>query len=108
MLSLISTERFKFRATITINGVKIGIDQRGDVRDQMKKCLDDFKKEGCEIIVCACREGTKQEVSNFASEHHYQIEWIDKIKVEDKDQFQVANDATAAQIVSAVQTALGA
>lgn len=43
------------KAIVEIKEVKVGIESQGDPDSRMFTSLDDFVKEGCDIIVCACR-----------------------------------------------------
>lgn len=41
-------------AVVTINGIKVGISSHGDVKNVIKKCIDDLIHQGCRIILTSC------------------------------------------------------
>lgn len=43
------------QAVLEYRGVKIGISSMGDPGTDQRKILDEFAKDGCRIIICACR-----------------------------------------------------
>ena len=45
----------EIKVIITINGKQVGIESQGDPNSRLEKSLEDFDKEGCEIIFCATR-----------------------------------------------------
>ena len=104
--------RIEINTIIKINGIKVGIESRGDKALIISDSLNEFAEASCKIIVCACRRSGKtlSALRDFAETRHYDVEWLDKEKSSTADQamHETANDATAAQIVSAVQAALGA
>ena len=106
-----SRGRVEVTAIIKINGVKVGIESRGDLARIIASSLNEFEKAGCKIIVCACRLSgmTLSAVCDFTEAHYFDVEWIDKEKgpIGNQAAHETANNTMAAQIVSAVQAALG-
>src|SRR5438270_370149 len=43
------------KVVLTINGVKIGIESRGDPSNRLPESLTEFAEMGCEVIICATR-----------------------------------------------------
>lgn len=75
----------EIKAIITINGTKVGIESMGDPNSRMPKTMDKFVKEGCRIILTACR--TKNETCNKVYElfwrYGYNIIWAPNIGTEE-------------------------
>ena len=57
------------RAVLEYRGVRIGISSMGDPGIDQTGILDEFAKDGCRIVICACRiwGGTKDPIDALAS-----------------------------------------
>ena len=65
------------KAIIQIGHVKIGIESQGDPGSRLGASLQEFIKEGCDIIVCATRTRgeTVELVNEMFAKYHYDIIW---------------------------------
>lgn len=72
------------KAMMTIDGTKVGIESQGDPNSRMPQTMDKFVKEGCRIILTACR--TKNDTCNKVYElfwrYGYNIIWAPNIGTE--------------------------
>jgi hypothetical protein len=93
--------------TITINGVRIGIESKGDLEKFLKKAFGEFA-DTCKIIVCACHKSgkTMRAVVDFASSHGHSVIWLEKSASARADAQDADNEAMAVRIVAAVQAEL--
>ena len=74
------------RAIFTVNGVKIGIESRGDPSSRLFKSIPLFVKSQCNIIICATRSKGKT-VRLIKEQDNYEIIWHKKSFVKgEKDQ----------------------
>ena len=64
------------KAVIEYQGIKIGISSMGDPGTNQTEILDEFIKNGCRIIICACRiwGGTKDPID--ALKDRWEIRYI--------------------------------
>ena len=71
------------KVIVKASGVKIGIESQGDPNSRMFESIDDFVNEGCEMIVCACRNWgeTKNKVVSL-KKLGYDIIWTQNDKSE--------------------------
>lgn len=72
----IFSDRVDIKLIIKIRKIKIGIESQGDPGSRLPKSLDFFRKENCDIIICATRTsgGTVKAVENMADK--YDVIWI--------------------------------
>ena len=64
------------KALVQIGDIKVGIESQGDPNSRMFVSLDDFVKEGCDIIVCACRcWGSTTNKVDSLKQYGYEILW---------------------------------
>ncbi len=77
--------RVEVKAVITIDGIKIGIESRGDVGEQVADSLKCFVKKGCDLIICATRSRGKTVWTVGACEPTYTIEWYGKLRIDQGD-----------------------
>jgi hypothetical protein len=91
---------------LTINGVLIGIESKGDLEKFLKKAFEVFAE--CQIIICACHKSgkTMRAVADFASSHGHRLVWLDKSAPVTDDERDADNAAMAAAIVAAVRAEL--
>ena len=67
------------KAIFDIKGVKVGIESQGDPECDMERTMEEFVKDGCGIIVTACRtkSTTFKAVKEFLGEkNQYDILWL--------------------------------
>jgi hypothetical protein len=64
--------RKEIRALLKIGDIIVGIETRGDDRSFVEKALDIFKKNECNIIICATRTkgGTLEAVNDFIEKNN--------------------------------------
>ncbi|MGE8281608.1 MAG: hypothetical protein ACN6O2_14385 [Stenotrophomonas sp.] len=100
--------KIDFSAIVAINGIKIGIVNRGDVTAPLKKLIDHLAAENCKIIVCAAR--TKGNVGTMLDSFspRFKLVTVSKHRSEtDKDDvLMLANQAAAHQLAANVYSAL--
>jgi hypothetical protein len=57
---------------INVNGHIVGIESQGDPNSRLQSSLNDFEKNGCDIIICACRTSgmTVQWINSHSPKYH--------------------------------------
>lgn len=87
------------KATMDINGHKVGIESQGDPRSRLQQSLADFVNAGCSIVICATRTYgmTVDWVNNYSSGN--QIDFIQQNYAALADHSKV-NNQTALDIIS--------
>lgn len=69
------------RVIFTVNGVKIGIESRGDPSSRLFKSIPLFVQRQCNIIICATRSRGKT-VQLIKEQKNYEIIWHEKLFIE--------------------------
>jgi hypothetical protein len=99
-----SIEKFRIseydmRDVFVINGIKVGIETKGDPGSRLEESLNLFKKEGCKLIICACR--TKGQTTDWVNSLAplYTISWRGQSSVSIPELRDESNRATAAFIL---------
>lgn len=65
---------------------KLGLTTLGDSEKDLKRPFDEFKKENCDLIVCACRSrDTKNCANSYIKSQSKEITWIKKAYIEKWD-----------------------
>ncbi len=102
------TYRVDIKVVLTINGVKIGIENQGDPGSRLPESLQEFVKKGCRVIVCATRTRgqTVSAVSQLAPS--YEVLWINQFVVPKSSEQESSNQRMAKQIVAEVETVIHA
>ncbi|MDO9559857.1 MAG: hypothetical protein Q7I89_09275 [Syntrophales bacterium] len=87
------------KATMVINGHKVGIESQGDPSSRLKQSLSDFVNAGCSIIICATRSSgmTVGWVNDYSSGN--QIDFIQQNYTSVANHSMV-NNQTALHIIS--------
>ncbi|WP_313272769.1 hypothetical protein [Stenotrophomonas sp.] len=100
--------KIDFSAIIAINGIKIGIVNRGDVPGPLKNLIDDLVAENCKIIVCAARAKGNASAMLDSFKPKFKLVTVSKHRSEtDKDDVLIlANQSTAHQLAANVYSAL--
>lgn len=100
--------KIDFSAIIAINGVKIGIVNRGDVPGPLKEFIDDLATEHCKIIVCAAR--TKGDVEAMLDSFNSKFELVTMLKskssVGDEDAYMLCNQSSAHELAAKIYSSL--
>jgi hypothetical protein len=87
------------RDIFLINGKKVGIESQGDPGSRLGKSLSIFKKEGCELIICATRsKGHTKELVNKLKPL-YSPSWRGQSSLSLKENRDVSNQALASLIL---------
>lgn len=96
------------RDVFIIKGRKVGIETEGDPGGRLEKSLSEFRREGCEIIVCASRTrgGTVEIVERMKPNYH--LSWRGQSNVSDLGQRKLSNCAICELIINEVRHALHA
>ncbi|HEY4239974.1 MAG TPA: hypothetical protein VGM88_09175 [Kofleriaceae bacterium] len=63
---------------IVINGIKIGIESKGDPSTELRLRLQRLREAGCHIILCATRSRGETVDAVKSLRPIYNVEWIDK------------------------------
>lgn len=58
-----------------VNGLKVGIESRGDPNSRLLQSLADFRNANCDIVICACRTSGMT------------VQWINAMSPPDNVQF---------------------
>ena len=90
---------------ITNNEIKIGIESQGDPSARLEKSLNEFKQNGCKIILCATRSRGKTVEIVKALNSDYDIKWENKYKSMATDE-RIDNERIANKLVSLIKNAL--
>ena len=90
---------------ITNNEIKIGIESQGDPSARLEKSLNEFKQNGCKIILCATRSRGKTVEIVKALNSDYDIKWENKNKSMATDE-RIDNERIANKLVSLIKNAL--
>ncbi len=100
--------RIELRVVVEIDGVRIGIDSRGDRAPQVKDALEMLRRARCSIIVCAShtRGGTIDEVRRFAEVYRYDLFEIAKTAAPTEAAHVKANRTYASDIVARIERRL--
>lgn len=101
--------RIETNVVLIIDGVKIGIESKGDPSSNLPKKLDAFKSAGCQVIICATRSKgqTVDAVLTLAKlEPKYGVLWIEQVVVPEPSKYESTNRGMAKQIVVAVEKVL--
>lgn len=71
--------RADVRVILTIDAVRIGIESQGDPNGRLEASLDLFRREGCQLIICATRtSGMTVEAVNHLG-RNYDLVWVDQV-----------------------------
>jgi hypothetical protein len=83
-----------------IKGFLVGIESQGDPNSRLGDSLNDFEKNGCEIIFCAARTRgmTVQWINSHSQKYH--INFIQQTIVGNKQQQTQRNQAVAQNIIN--------
>ncbi len=116
-----SGDKAEILGTILYDGVRVGFASAGDKAKILKQSLKQLKDDRCVVIVCGVRieevfirQGVWnypciEEVESFASEHGFNLKWIEKPKAgKIKPDQERANREMADQIVKEVKAAVAA
>jgi len=95
------------RVVLTINGVKVGIESKGDPGSRLAESLRLFLKLGCKVIVCATRTRGQTVDAVHKLEPSYEIFWIEQIATKPADQAS-SNLGTAKRIAKEVENLVNA
>lgn len=77
-------------AIIEARGVRIGIESQGDPGSRMFDSLDYFQKQGCKIIIAACRTyGETTDAIAGMKAYGYDVIWTSNDKNEDEGNIRV-------------------
>ncbi len=95
--------RVDIKVVITIDGIKIGIESRGDVGEQVADSLKCFVKKVGDLIICATRYRGKTMWAVEKYKPPYTIEWREKLRIDKKESQRRANGDMARKIMSDVQ-----
>ena len=89
---------------VTIGSIKIGIESQGDPGSRLlAKSLPLFAERGCQLIVCAARNGEMfAGVEKFSIENGYEVVRICKTQLPQEER-EEAEHATAQEILQAVE-----
>ena len=81
-----------------VNGLRIGIESRGDPNSRLSQSLTDFRNANCDIIFCACRTSgmTVQWVKAMSPPDT--VQFIQQIRAQSGQQ-QAANFNIASQLM---------
>ena len=93
---------------LTIKGVKIGLEGRGDPSDRLPFTLKRFVQEKCQIIICTCRTGgrTRKAVEALEQDGYGKPLWMyHDDNCETLEAQEARNEATARQIITEVEKA---
>lgn len=91
---------------ITINGVKVGIESRGDPNSRLFESLNHFVRIGCKVIVCSTRSRGSTVEAVKALDEKYHVEWYSKHAASSERGQTADNHSFAQQIAKAVQAAI--
>ena len=97
------------KVVLTINGVKIGIESRGDPSNRLPESLIEFAGMSCEVIICATRTsgGTVTAVENLKTTHNYELVPFEQADAgNSKSDQDAANRKMAKQIAAETEKAL--
>jgi len=95
------------KAIFTIDGVKIGVETQGDPYSRIFESIDDFIKEGCELIVCACRtRGATIEKVRDLRKNGYRIIWAPNYSCNQNSAHKILNDLYVSSIVQMMDDVL--
>lgn len=88
------------KVVMNINGIKIGIESRGDPNSRLKKSLSFFVNEKCAIIICSARlRGmTVDWINEYANQYH--IEYVKQTYESQSNKQSAVNNATADKMIS--------
>lgn len=91
------------RDVFIINGKKVGIETEGDPGSRLERSLSEFRKIGCEIIVCASRtRGRTIEIVESMKSDYY-LSWRGQSNVSDLEQRELSNRAICELIMNEVR-----
>lgn len=99
--------RVDIRVVLTINGVKVGIESKGDPGSRLAKSLRLFVKLGCKVIVCATRTRGQTVDVVHKLEPSYEILWIEQIATKPADR-ESSNLGTAKRIAKEIENLVNA
>ncbi len=90
--------------TLTVEGLKIGIESQGDPRSRMFHTLKQLGSANCDIIICTTRTtgSTVNEVDHVADTFGYNTLWISSFYTPSLNT-TVLNDQAAKNIVEIVE-----
>ncbi len=91
---------------IIVNGIKIGIESRGDTEELLKAGLKILMKHKCDVIVCATRTGGKTVRIIEALEKNHEVCWIVKKPESNPDAYKEANRRVAMKILSEIESTI--
>jgi hypothetical protein len=95
------------RSILTIHGIKIGIESRGDPTSRLPESLALFRKEGCHIILCATRTyGQTCDTVNELEGHGYEITWFRQEIEDTANERELANRAMAQRLLAEIENAM--
>lgn len=70
-------------AMFEYKGKKLGLTTLGDSENDLKRPFVAFKRESCDLIVCACRSrDTQNGANNYIKSQSKEITWIKKAYIE--------------------------
>lgn len=98
--------RIDINVVLIINGVKIGIESKGDPSSNLPKKLNAFKSADCQVIICATRSKGQTVDAVLKLEPKYDVLWMEQVAVPEPSKYESANRGMAKQIVDAVENAL--
>ncbi len=103
-IAVLRRTRIEIRVVVEIDGIRVGIDSRGDRPEHVKDALDVLLRQRCSIIVCAShtRGGTIDEVRQFSEIHRYSLFEVAKTAAATEALHTKANNAYAKDIVSRI------
>ena len=99
------TSKVDARFVLTINGLKIGIESKGDPSSRLiKESLDLFVKTGCDLIICATRTSgaTKNGVEALQSQG-FDVHWLEQPQRSEPYEQILRSLAMAREIVEKVE-----
>ena len=103
-IAVLRRTRIEIRVVVEIDGMRVGIDSRGDRPEHVKDALDVLLRQRCSIIVCAShtRGGTIDEVRQFSETHRYSLFEVAKTAAAAEALHTKANNSYAKDIVSRI------
>ncbi len=105
----------ELKLVLLIDGAKIGFASSGDAPDRLERTLRFLFAQDCDVIVCAARlnrsgqrfHPTIDVVKRLADEHGLEVDWIDKRRSRNEQEWERDNLDVADKIVCRIRTAIG-
>lgn len=91
------------KAIIIVGEIKIGIECQGDPSSRHGESIDQFVKEGCHVIISACRtKGETCQKMRSLKDNDYDVIWTSNMRSKDEDLNITLNKKYVDTIVSIV------